>query len=214
MRPRPRIYPVGLVLDGQPCLVVGGDEIAARKAAGLVAAGAKVTVIAPDISPAFAGLDVEVEIRCYRSGDVAPYRLVITATGDRDVDSAIYLEAKSHGIFVNSADDPDNCSMFLPAVLRRGPVTVSVSTDGSAPALASWLRDAIAELVDERTEMLAETVSSIRSELRARGHSTLKFDWSALIDSLDRANKAGGQREVLVALSGEWLNAELVRLSA
>src|SRR5437763_16053533 len=134
-------YPVNLVLDGRPCLVVGGGAVAARKAAGLRACGARVHVVAPRIDDeirVLAGDGVTFEERPYKRGEVEDYRLVVAATDDPAVNRAVYEDGERAGVWVNSADDPASCSFTLPAVVRRGPVMVTVSTGGRSPALSSW----------------------------------------------------------------------------
>jgi siroheme synthase-like protein len=178
------LYPVGLVVAGRPCLVVGAGRIAARKVDGLRACGADVTVIAPEISDEIAARDdVEIVRRPYEPGDVAGYQLVITATGDPDVDEAVFADAEAGGIWANSADDPDHCSFLLPAVLRRGPVVVSVATGGNSPALATWLRDRLAEEVGEDVARVALELADERRRLHTRGESTEGRDWRPLIES-------------------------------
>jgi precorrin-2 dehydrogenase/sirohydrochlorin ferrochelatase len=185
VRTRAPLYPVGLVLGGRPCLVVGGGRVAARKVAGLLATGARVTVVAPEVVAAIESSDgVTVLRRPYRRGDVEGFRLVVTATGDRRVDQAVFDDAEAAGIWVNAADDPDRCSFTLPAVARRGPVTVAVATDGTSPALAGWLRDHLAAAIPEDVEALAAAVGRLRTELQELGCSTEGFDWRELIDAL------------------------------
>src|SRR3712207_6396749 len=127
-------YPVNLLLDGRPCLVVGGGHIATRKVEGLLACGADVTVIAPEVDAALEALPVAVRRRRYEAGDVAGFRLAIAATDDPAVNKAVFDDAEAAGIWVNSADDPDRCSFTLPSVVRRGPLVLSVSTGGHSPA--------------------------------------------------------------------------------
>ena len=126
--------------------MVGGGQIASRKVAGLLAAGARVTVVAPMVS-ADAGRHSGARCaraRPTRSADIAGHLLVMTATDDPAVNAQVASDARRAGVWVNSADDPDNCSFILPAVARRGPVVVAVGTDGASPALARHLRDRIA----------------------------------------------------------------------
>ena len=108
------IYPVGLLLDGHPCLVVGAGQVAARKAAALVDVGAKVTVIAPEIRGEFADLDVTVERRRFQASDAAGYRIVIAATGDTTLDEAIHAEGEALGVFVNAAHYRTRVRCFFP----------------------------------------------------------------------------------------------------
>jgi siroheme synthase-like protein len=183
------LYPVMLELRDRPVLVVGGGPVAARKIEGLVAAGAVVTVIAPrfvdDVLESGAATIVK---RPYEPADVAGQVLVFTATDDPVVNAQVSRDATAAGIFVNSADDPDNCTAVLPAVLRRGPVVVSVSTSGSSPALAGWLRDRVAaEVVDERAETVARELQAERARVQASGQSTEDINWVPKIERLWRS---------------------------
>ena len=176
-------YPVSLDLTDRACLVVGAGPVAARKAAGLLAAGALVTVIAPEVGEAMAALSpLAIVRRAYAPGDAAAYRLVVTATGHPGVDTAVFSDAEASGVWVNSADDPDNCSFILPSVHRDGPVTLAVSTSGSSPALSTWLRDRLAEEFGPGTGALAELLGRARRQLKASGASTEAVDWAALLD--------------------------------
>ena len=178
------LYPVNLIVAGRRCLVVGGGPVAARKAEALAACGAEVHVVATRVGPemrAVAG--VTWEERAYEAGDVAGYGLVITATGVPGVDSAVFADGESAGVWVNSADDPDHCSFTLPAVVRRGPVVVTVSTGGHSPALAKWLKERLAAEIGPEYEVLAGLLSAERALLRAQGRSTEDVDWRSALDS-------------------------------
>jgi len=176
-------YPVLLDLAGVPVLVVGGGPVALRKLTGLVNAGAVVTVIAPNIADGIADL-ATVHRRPYATGDLTGYRLVITATDDPQVNAHVSADAKAAGVFVNSADDPQNCTFILPAIARRGPITVAVSTGGASPALASRLRDEIAAThLTPELEAAAADLRAQRVAVRAAGVSTEDIDWTACIDT-------------------------------
>mgnify|MGYP000288787857 FL=1 len=152
-------FPINLNLAGRPVLVVGGGRIAFRKVQQLLAAGGDVTVLAPQIIDEFTDLPVTLVHREYATGDVAKFRLIITATGNTPVDQAIFDECEELGIWVNSADDPARCSFTLPAAFRRGPVMITVSTGGASPALASFLRSELEQLVGpEFAEVAASKV--------------------------------------------------------
>ena len=147
-------YPVNLVIEGRPCLVVGGGPIAARKVAGLLACGAVVTVIAPRVATEIEAWAAEGRVtldrRPYRRGEVAGYRLVIAATDVPTSTRPSSSTARTAGVWVNAADDPASCSFTLPAVVRRGPLMVTVATGGHSPALARWLRHHVeVEMGDE-----------------------------------------------------------------
>ena len=186
-RPAPD-YPVFLSLAGQPCLVVGGGPVAARRSRGLVEAGADVTVVSPETGPPMDALveagSVVLERRPYRQGEAVPYALVVTATGVSSVDETVVDDARGAGVPVNSADGDRPGTVRLPAVLRRGPVTVAVSTGGTSPALAGWLRNRIARALPPELETLVALVEEARSEVRASGRPTDSVDWVGSIDRI------------------------------
>lgn len=188
------VYPVGLVVRDRPCLVVGGGRVAGRKIASLLACGAAVTVVAPEAHEALGllaragaidaieGAPLDVQLRPYRRGEAAAYRLVVTATGIPEVDGAVHDDAEAAGVWVNSADDPANCSFVLPAVWRAGPVSVAVSSGGTSPALAGWLRSRAAEALGPEAGTLAELLGEARRAVKARGRPTESIDWAGLLE--------------------------------
>jgi precorrin-2 dehydrogenase/sirohydrochlorin ferrochelatase len=198
------LYPVSLIVEDVPCLVVGGGPIAARKAAGLRDCGARVHVVAAEVGAEVRGLaGVTWEERPYQPGDVAGFRLVIAATDDPVVNTRVYEDGSAAAVWVNSADDPAHCSFTLPAVSRRGPLTVAVSTGGHSPALASWLRRHVDSEMGPEFETLLELLSAARDQVRAEGRSTEGLDWQKALDSdmlaLIRAGQVQQARERLQA---------------
>ncbi|HEY8545568.1 MAG TPA: bifunctional precorrin-2 dehydrogenase/sirohydrochlorin ferrochelatase [Acidimicrobiales bacterium] len=177
------LYPVNLVLEGRPCLVVGGGRVAHQKVRGLLDAAADVTVVAPDILPAIAELDVTCERRPYRSPEAGDYRLAIAATGDPAVNQRVHDDAEAAGVWVNSADDPDRCTFVLPAQLRQGRLLVTVSTGGHSPALSAWLRERLAAELGPEYDVLVSVLGEVRSEIQAAGRGTEALDWRAALDS-------------------------------
>jgi siroheme synthase-like protein len=164
-------------------LVVGAGAVAARKVAGLAAAGAAVRVVAPEIGAELdRGHVAELHRRPYEPGDLDGVRLVVTATGDPAVDAAVAADATAAGIWVNAADQPADCTFILPAVARKGPVMIAVSTDGASPALARRLRDRAGEQLTDDVVALAADLAIRRAAVRAAGGSTEDVDWSGLID--------------------------------
>ena len=127
--------------------------------------------------------DVNWRRRRYRYGDAAAYRLVISATGIRKVDERVYRDAVDAGVPVNVADVPQLCTFTLPAIVRRGDVQVAVSTNGRSPALASWLRDQLAESLPDAIGDALDVVAEVRAELRAAGHSTEIIGWHDAFDA-------------------------------
>jgi siroheme synthase-like protein len=188
------VYPVGLVVKGRRCLVVGGGRVAARKIKGLLACGAAVTVVAPEVHVAIgelaetgliAAIDdvpLEVQIRPYRAGEAADYLLVLAATGDAAVDDAVQRDAAAAGVWVNVADDAQRCSFVLPAVARDGDVSIAVSTAGASPALAGWLRDRVVEALGPGIGDLAALLEEGRHRVHDQGRSTETIAWREMLD--------------------------------
>lgn len=190
-------YPVNLLLAGAPVLVVGGGRVGLRKVDGLLNAGAVVTVVAPTVVDGLLGREhVSVQRRQYRRGEVAAYRLVISATGVRAVDEQVHHDAVAIGVPVNVADVPHLCTFTLPAVVRRGDVQVAVSSNGRSPALASWLRDQLADALPASIADALEVVAEVRNELKAAGMSTEIVGWHDAFDAGFVQLVADGQCDV------------------
>jgi siroheme synthase-like protein len=205
--PPTAFYPVSLDVTGRACLVVGAGRVAARKARTLLECGALVTVIAPSLAPEMEELSGQlhaVERRAYASGDAGGFRLVVSATGRPEIDSAVHADAESAGVWVNSADDRAHSSFILPAVFRDGSVTVAVSTGGLSPAFASWLRDRLASECVEGLGALVTMIGDARKELQRAGRPSDSVDWVALLDGplLDFVR------------AGEWDNARAIVAAA
>ena len=177
-------FPINLNLDGRPCLLIGGGPIATRKARQLLACGADLTVIAPEITEELRSLPVTIDQRRYAPGDLVGFRLIITATADREVDQQIFDEAERLGIWVNSADDPARCSFTLPAVVRRGDVMVTASTGGISPALSTWLRQQLGTIITPEFEAIAAELAAERARIHATGASTEDTDWRPIIEAI------------------------------
>jgi siroheme synthase-like protein len=133
-------YPIFLNLKDRAVLVVGAGKIALRKTNGLLEAGARVTVVAPEVLPDFDGLPVRIHRRPFRSSDLAGAALVFAATDDRAVNHSIGVAAKSRGIFANVADSAAECDFVVPARVRRGDVQIAISTGGRSPRVSADLR--------------------------------------------------------------------------
>ena len=203
-RPGPG-YPVTLLLEGRSCLVVGGGSVAERKAAGLVETGARVRVVAERFTPGLQEMAVDRHPRPFRPEDVEGCWLVVSATGRPEVEAAVRQAAEAAGVLVNAADDPASCSVLLPAVLRRGPVTVAVSTTGHSPALASLLRDTLAPLIRPEVAQVAAALAGARDRLHVAGRSTQGRPFKDLARQLLAEATGGTGREGLEALVDAWL---------
>ena len=181
-------YPVVLDLHGARVLVVGAGPVAARKVAGLAAAGAVVRVVAPDVSAAMereaqAGHVDMLSRRPFQPSDLDGVRLVVTATGTA-ADHDVAVASTAAGVWVNAADRPDDCSFILPAVARNGSVSIAVSTDGTSPALAQRLRELAAGLLTDEVTALADRLAGERAAIKQQGGSTEEHDWSSAIDAV------------------------------
>jgi uroporphyrin-III C-methyltransferase/precorrin-2 dehydrogenase/sirohydrochlorin ferrochelatase len=164
-----------LSLRDRPVLVVGAGEVALRKVEGLLAEGARLTVIAPQPLPAVEELAgrgaVELRRRCHRPGDVAGFALVFAATDDREVNARVFAEARRAGIWVNVADDPEYCTFHLPARVQRGALQLAVASDGGAPFVVRRLRQMLERRLGPEWSEWMEAASRFRQAVRALGTS-------------------------------------------
>jgi siroheme synthase-like protein len=164
-------HPVHLDLRGRPCVVVGGGEVARHKVENLLEAGARVTVVSPTVVPALAALAETHEIvhhpRPYRTGDLTGAALAYVAVDDTAVQTAVAAEAGVTGVFVNVVDAPPLCTFIAPAIVRRGPVVVAISTGGASPALARRMREELETRVGAEYGLAATILAKLRPLVRA-----------------------------------------------
>jgi len=164
--------PIFLDVKTKPCIVIGGGEIASRKAALLQNAGAAIRVISPELGPTLLALkeqnEIEHEAREYCQGDLEGARLVIAATDNMAVNQQVSEEAQAHGIPVNVVDQPELCSFIMPAIIDRSPVIAAISTSGASPVLARLIRGRLESLIPSGYGRLAELASSFRDRVKAR----------------------------------------------
>jgi siroheme synthase-like protein len=141
--------------------------------------------------------------RAFEPADVDGAWLVTSATGDPDVDHAVFEAGNERRVWVNAADDPANCSFTLMSVVRRGDLVVTVGTGGRSPALAAWLKTRFEDELGPEYETLLDLLSEAREELRAAGRSSEELDWRHAIDSgmleLIRAGRVEEAKETLRA---------------
>lgn len=165
-------YPIFVEMAGRRVLLVGGGHVALEKIGKLVDAGAAVTVVAPElIEPVRAFIDrgdAEWRPRRYERGDVAGFEVVMVATDDGEVNSQVAAEARAAGIWVNAADDVNNCDFILPSLAQRGTISIAASTGGTSPALARWLRERLEEFLSEEVVALGDLLAEVRTLARAR----------------------------------------------
>jgi precorrin-2 dehydrogenase / sirohydrochlorin ferrochelatase len=199
----PTCYPIALVLDGKPCLVVGGGEIADGKLDALLLAGAVVTVVSPDVRPRIAALATEGQItlhrRSYRTSDLDATYLVIAATDDRPLNARVVTEAREAGILTQAVDDIPYCDFFAVAIVRRGDLQLGISTNGRSPAFARWMRERLdSELPSEYGDLLA-VLGDVRDTIKARGPIPAYEHWQAAITEEVVAALGAGDRETATA---------------
>jgi siroheme synthase-like protein len=142
-----RHYPIFLTLKDRPVLVVGAGKVALRKTRGLLDAGARVTVVAPEWEREFESLPVRLVPRRFRASDLAGVLLVFAATDDRLANHRVGVAAKGRGIFANIADSADECDFVVPARVERGAVQIAIATGGENPRLSAELRRKLDELL-------------------------------------------------------------------
>jgi precorrin-2 dehydrogenase/sirohydrochlorin ferrochelatase len=162
-------FPVCLRLEGKQVLLVGAGNIADERSQQLLEAGARLRVVAPRVTPTVRRLAdegrLELVERAWAPGDVRGHAVVFVATDDKQVSQAVADEARSLGIWVNTADVPELCDFTLPSVGRKGPIVVAVSTSGQAPALARQLRRRFVEQVVPGHVQLARLSGWLRKRL-------------------------------------------------
>jgi siroheme synthase-like protein len=183
-------YPVVLRVEGRPVLVVGGGAVAAGKVRGLLAAGARVTVVAPDVHASMPD-GVRIERRRYRRRDLRGQQLVFAATGDPGVNQRVFDQAGRRGLWVCSVDDPDRCSFALPAIHRDGPVVIAVTTGGASPTLAQAVRDRCVAAVPGDLGAVADELARARSEARDHHGTSEGLPWRPIVDDLLDAAATG-----------------------
>jgi siroheme synthase-like protein len=184
-------YPIFVEMAGRRVVVIGGGNVAEGKVAGLLTAGADVTVVAPDLTPALRKQHEASEFRYedheYREGDLEGYEVCFVATDDGAVNAQVAAEGKQRGIWVNAADDPRYCDFILPSVVRQGDVVVAASTGGSSPALARRLREDLTAFLSDDYAPLAVLLAEVRADIRSRSLVVDADRWQSAIDGRFRA---------------------------
>lgn len=205
-------YPVFFDLKGRSVLVIGGGRLALEKVHGLLAAEAAITVIAPEINEGLSALcdagRIEHLARDYQPGDMRGRVLVMAAGDNASANAALHDDARAVGVPLNAADDPANCDFILPAVVRKPPLTLAISTGGGSPAMARRIREELSDYLDAETSSLAELVAEVRAELRDQGlfRSIPAEAWQTAMDSRVRILLAQRRREEAKAMLLARLN--------
>jgi precorrin-2 dehydrogenase/sirohydrochlorin ferrochelatase len=164
------LFPIFVKLQGRLVVVVGGGSVAEGKIAGLLAAGARVRIISPAITPAFAEWVRDRKIdwlpKVFEPGDLIGAYLAIAATSAPGVNKAVFQESEAHGIFCNAVDDIEHCHFYYGAVVQRGDLQFAISTNGKSPALAQRLRQELEAQFGPEYEVWLEWLGAAREVIR------------------------------------------------
>lgn len=162
------VFPIFLKLAGRRVLVVGGGPVAASKLRALLDAEATVVVVAPDVVPEIAAAPVEILRRPFLPEDLEGISFVVAAAPPA-VNREVAAAAHPRGLFVNAVDDMDSATAYMGAIVRRAGVTMALSTDGEAPALAGLMREALEALLPDDLEAWVASAREARRDWLARG---------------------------------------------
>ena len=212
-------YPVYLNLKDRRCVVVGGGTIAQDKIIKLLESGAVVSVVSPDATPVIQSLADEGRLewarREYCPGDLCGAFMGIAATNRRDVNRCIFEEAEEHGILLNVVDDPVLCSFIAPAIVKRGQVTLAVSTGGASPALARKLRESLENSPALQWSDLAPVLSRVRREIRRMGVKVHPQRWQcSMTPELLDLVQSGREEEAVSSLLADLTSPDVPGLCA
>ncbi|MEC0126320.1 precorrin-2 dehydrogenase/sirohydrochlorin ferrochelatase family protein [Paenibacillus pabuli] len=164
--------PIFIDLSRKSCCVIGGGRVAERKIKGLLHTEAQITVISPEITSTLQQLHHDSRIqwiaRSYRNGDLRGAFLVYAATDHKEVNSSVVREAEEAGILVNDAMSSENSTFITPSVVRRGRLSIAISTAGAGPAAAAEIRDTLEQQFGDEYETYIEFLYQMRMEVKAR----------------------------------------------
>jgi precorrin-2 dehydrogenase/sirohydrochlorin ferrochelatase len=210
-----KTYPIFAVIENKPCLVVGGGAVGERKVADLMAAGARVTVVSRTLTPELAALAGQGEIwylpEDFTEAQVEGMALVMAATDDPEVNARVSAAAQARAIWVNVADEPQHCTFIVPALVRRGELTLAISTGGASPALARQLRQEFQQYLGPEYGPYLDLLQRVRTRLLSerRAHPDNGPLFHRLVQSPLREAVAQGDRARVLKLLHEVLGPVL-----
>jgi len=211
-----KYYPVFWDIKDKKCVIVGGGEVAARKAERLLDCGAEVFVISPKLSPELAALKEKNTISHiaakYKRDLIDGAALIIGATDDEKINAQISLDARSKGIPVNIVDDPKRCDFILPSLMQRGDLAIAIGTGGKSPALARHLREELESRYGREYEIFLNILGTLRVEMVK--NEGMGKDWfesmlaAGILDFIKKKN-AEKVKETVQKITGEEVEIEL-----
>lgn len=200
------IFPISLKLQEQPCLIVGGGQIALRKAQLLAKAGAVIDVLSPQITAELLQLVIQTQGQYHQQAYntdvvVQHYRLVIAATDQTEVNQQVFEHCEAHKVLVNSVDDVPHCRFMMPAIIDRSPLLVSIASNGTSPVLSRQLRTQLEALIPHQLGKLADFSGQWRSRVKAKipNPEQRRVFWEELYASPLKAQIFHGQMQLAEA---------------
>jgi siroheme synthase-like protein len=179
-------YPIFLNISGKRCVIIGGGQVSLRKVKALLEHRASIEVISPDACPELNKLAKDGKIsmlpRRYRAGDLKDAFIAIATTSDRGINFEIAREAQRKSVLVNVVDDQENSDFIAPSYIRRGDITIAVSTAGRSPALARKIRNRLEKDFGDEYASLARLTDEVRAEIKRQG---IKVDGDGWQEALD-----------------------------
>ena len=195
--PTTHYYPLFLDLRGRRVVVVGGGWVAIQKVAELLPTGAEIVVVAPEVEPAIGELAAAGKLvwwrRSYQPDDLAGAFLLL-ASDSPTVNARAARDARRRGVLLNVADDPTHCDFITPAIVRRGDLTVAVSTGGRSPAFARYVRERLETVLSEEYGAVLDLVAGVRRWLHVRGRRASPERWQSAIAQALAEHRAGSSR--------------------
>ena len=189
-------FPLCINLEDKRFLIVGYGRIAKRKLKAISEFTSNIKIITKDPTEEELGKGIEIVNKCFDEKDLEGVDFVITATGSREQDEVVVTSCKTKGIPVNAADDREECDFFLPGIIKRGDLVVSVSTSGKSPAYSRHLREQIEDVIPDNIEKVLDILGELRKTLPSKVEPQVErskiynYVMSKLLsmDDLDEAN--------------------------
>ena len=189
-------FPLCINLEDKRFLIVGYGRIAKRKLKAISEFTSNIKIITKELMEEELGKGIEIVNKCFDEKDLEGVDFVITATGNREQDESVVASCKAKGIPVNAADDREECDFFLPGIIKRGDLVVSVSTSGKSPAYSRYLREQIEDVIPDNIEKVLDILGELRKSLPSKLDSQVErsqiynYVMSKLLsmDDLDEAN--------------------------